>query len=246
MTRFKKFIQEEKAAAQMIEAAIIYPIVFLIIFLMIYLGLYILQAITVGAYAQKIAMLASREVSSPGYYLLLESDKISNSAIEMDVDGVPSPNFGNLYNNNFNRTNCDIVYRYWPLPNGKSPLNNDGEEFYTKALQTMVEKNSIIVTNNKDPDVKISCENNFVAQYITVTVDQELMHFGLLDFFGIEQPTVSATAKATVSDTDELVRNVDFAADALSALADKLGIDVSKAKSTVKNAAIKLGLYEEP
>ncbi len=244
MERIKKFLKEEKAAAQMVEAAVIYPVVFLIIFLMIYMGLYILQAITVGAYAQKIAMLASREVSSPGYYLLLDKDKVSNSAIEMDANGVPSPNFKNLYNNNFKRTDCDIVYRYW----GKHALNEDGEEFYTKALKTMMKENSVIVPNNNANGLKveISCENNLVVQYVNVTVEQELMHFGLLDFFGVKNPTVSATAKATVSDTDELVRNADFASDALSALADKLGIDISQARSTVENAAIKLGLYKKP
>jgi len=241
MRRIQNFLKEERAAAQMVEAAIIYPIVFLIIFLMIYMGLYILQAITVGTYAQKMAILASREISSPGYYTLVGQEKYSDAAIEMSSDGVPSLTRDKIYEG-VGRTNCDIVYRYW---RGSKALNDTGKTYYTQALQKMVGENSILAPENADVDVEISCENYVLAQFVTVKVEQELMHFGLLDFFGIESPKVSATARATVSDTDELVRNVDFVADALDALATRLGIDVNKARNTVQSACEKLGLYSE-
>lgn len=239
MKRVKNFLKEEIAAAQMIEAAIIYPIVFLIIFLMIYMGLYILQAITIGTYAQKIAMLASREISQPGYYIMVDKSKFSSGAIEMDVNDVPTLDYSRLFNaKGFDRTSAEIIYRYW----GKNALNQNGKEYYEDALSTMVSKNSILVPENDKVTVTIECENNFIAQFVNVTVEQELMHFALLDFFGIESPKISATAKATVSDTDELVRNVDFAVDAISALAQKLGIDVTKVRDTVDSAFQKLGI----
>lgn len=68
------------------------------------------------------------------------------------------------------------------------------------------------------------------------------MKFQLLQFFGIENPTVKGVAKATVSDTDELVRTTDFAVDAIEVLANHLGIDTKKVKDTVNQCLGKLGL----
>lgn len=241
MERIKKFLKEEKAAAQMVEAAIIYPIVFLIIFLMIYLGLYILQAITVGAYAQKIAMLASREISTPGYYTLIsDKTKYSSSAIELDAEDINSIVDVSKLSNEMTR--FPVVYRYWQIGDDKI-LTDTTKDYYQSILTTMVAENSILVPQkNGTLNVKVSCKNNVLSQLVTVEVEQELMHFGLLDFFGIKSPTVSATAVATVSDTDELIRNTDFAVDAMETLASKLGIDTSKLKNTVNDVLKKLKL----
>ena len=246
MKQIKNFLKEEKAAAQMVEAAIIYPIVFLIIFLMIYIGLYILQAITIGTYAQKFAILASREISQPGYSTLLSMDKYSNSAVEMDTadaiigtdsDGKKSSAV-NVDELSKKITDFSVLYRYW----SKDPMKT-GKESYENALKKMVEENSIIVPqNNGVLNVTIECDNNIISQFVTVKVEQELMHFAVLDFFGVKSPTVSATAVATVSDTDELIRTTDFAADCITALASKLGIDIGKARETVDSAFTKLGI----
>ncbi len=241
MERMKKFLKEEKAAAQMVEAAVIYPIVFLIIVLMIYMGLYILQAITVGAYAQKIAMLASREISTPGYYTLIsDKTKYSSSAIELDTEDINAIIDVSKLSNEMTR--FPVVYRYWQIGDDKI-LTDTTKDYYQSILNTMVAKNSVLVPQNGGTlNVKVSCKNNVLSQLVTVEVEQELMHFGLLDFFGIKSPTVSATAVATVSDTDELIRNTDFAVDAMEALASKLGIDTSKLKSTVNDVLKKLKL----
>ena len=245
MNKIKKFLKEEKAAAQMIEAAIIYPIVFLTIFLMIYMGLYILQSITVGTYAQKVAMLASREISTPGYYTLIsKQEKYSSSAIELDAtaDEINSlVDTGSLANE---MTSFPVVYRYWQIGNDKI-LTSTTKDYYQSILKTMVSENSIFVPQNDGAlKVKISCKNNVISQLVTVEVEQELMHFAVLDFFGIESPTVSATAVATVSDTDELIRNTDFAVDAMGALASKLGIDISKISGKVNEVLKKLKLID--
>ena len=238
MKHIKNFIKEEKAAAQMIEAAIIYPIVFLIIFLMIYMGLYILQTITVGAYAQKIAMLASREVSSPGYYSLLSKENYSNAAIELDTKGNDINAIVDTSKMAKKMTEFPVVYRYW---GGENALTE--KSYYENILKTMIKDNSVIATDaSSEVRVNISCENYLLVQYVNVTVEQDLMHLDLLDFFGIENPKITATAKATVSDTDELIRNTDFVVDAVDALASKLGIDTTKLKSEVDGVLKKLGL----
>lgn len=238
MGKIKKLIKDENGAAQMVEAAIIYPIVFLCLVFLIYMGLYILQYMSVSAYAQKVALLASREIAYPGYIDMVDKDrkKYSNAALEADLS-----KSGNSFNGNisisFNPDETEIrAYRYW----SSDPLSGH-EEPFENILKEMVRKNSIIGAKN-DVTAEISSENYFVVQYVNVHLSQPLMDFAVLDFFGIESPTVAVSVKASANDTDEFIRNTDFAVDAIEAIAKKLGIDVDSMKNKVKEAKEKLGL----
>lgn len=236
MKNIKRFLKSENGAAQMVEAAIIYPIVFLVIFFLIYVGLFILQSITVSAYAQKIALLASREIAYPGYIDLVVDDNLySSSAVEADLK--PGESFDGVINLSFDPKAVETrAYRYW----SKDPI----EKYHTAfedILKKMIKKNSIIGAK-KEVKAKVTSKNYFLTQYVEVNVSQPLMDIGVLSFFGIDSPTVSVRVQAAVNDTDELIRNTDFAVDALEALAKKLGIDVNDLKEKIKNAKKKLGI----
>lgn len=238
MRKFQKFLKSENGAAQMIEAAIIYPIVFFCLVFLIYMGLYILQYMSVSAYAQKVALLASREIAYPGYINMIDKDgkKYNNAALEADLS-----NYGNSFNGNisisFDPNEVESrAYRYW----SKDPLSGY-EEPFENILTEMVLKNSIIGSKN-EVTAEITSENYFVVQYVNVKISQPLMNFAILDYFGIESPTVAVSIKASANDTDEFIRNTDFAVDAIEAIAKKLGIDVDSMKSKVKEAKEKLGL----
>lgn len=244
MKRIKNFCREERGAYSMIEATIIYPIVFLFLFFVIYVGLYLLQAMTLSAYAQKIAFLSAREVSSPGYRELLSRDKYETSAVEADfglADSTDSPYEGNINISNKVANVKLRAYRYW-----YDPLNDTEKGYYESVLGTLVEENSIL--NGRAASAvkpKVDCDNYVITQVINVTVEQPLMEFGILTFFGVETPTISTYATATVSDTDELVRNTDFAVDAVEMIAEKIGVDTSRIKETVMNGMKKIGLISE-
>lgn len=238
--RIKKNLQNESGEATMIEALIIYPSVFLVIFFIIYIGLYILQSMTVGAYAQKVAVLVSREVSTPGYHSLIDENHYSTATIELN-SGLDNINI-DVSQMAKEMTLFTVVYRYWQIGNDKI-LTQENKEYYSNILVSMLNNNSIIPpANDSGLEVKISCKNNVISQLVTIEVEQELMSFDFLSIFGIDSPKVKASAVATVSDTDELIRNTDFAVDAMDALASKLGIDTSNLKDTVNNALKKLGL----
>ncbi len=245
MNKIKTFLKEEKAAAQMVEAAIIYPIVFLIIFLMIYIGLYILQAISIGTYAQKVAMLASREISTPGYHVLIGGDRYSDASIELNTNDIEKiDDIVNIKGMAKSMTKAGVIYRYWKL--GDSIMTDESKEYYSDILTKMITNNSIIAPQkNGKLNVTVNCTNYVISQTITVTAEQELMHLGILEFFGVESPTVSATAVATVSDTDEFIRNTDFVSDAINALAEKLGIDMDSLSGKVNDVLEKLGLLSD-
>lgn len=228
------FIKSENAAAEMVEAAIIYPIVFLFLFLMIYIGLFIMQTMTVGAYAEKIAMLAAREVAHPGYVDMFSSGgekAFGSGSAEADaIYGVP------IIELETNANNIDPrPYRYW-----YAPLSDDDKAVYKNILLKMVKNNSILCAGNVT--AKVDCKNYIVTQYIEVEVKQELTSFAVLDFFGIDNPSVKASARATVSDTDEFVRNINFASDAIEAIAEKCGVDISKLKNKIKDIREKFDL----
>lgn len=225
----------------MIEAVLIYPIVFLLLFVLIFIGIYILQLMTMSAYAQKIAILAAREVSCPGYSDVLGS-RLSTGTVEADFSDAEEDE--NAYVGRITIDNkVDNVktraYRYW----SSSPLNEDEKKYYQDSLKLMLEQNSLM-NPAKTQSVKatIECDNKIISQFVTVTLEQEMMDIEILEFFGVETPKMSVSAVATVSDTDELVRNTDFVTDAAEALAKRFGIDVDKIKTTVNDGLEKLGL----
>ncbi len=242
MKRIRKFLKSEDGAYQMIEAVLIYPIVFLIIFVLIFIGIYILQLMTMSAYAQKIAMLAAREVSCPGYHDVLNQERYTTTAVEADfgtTEEGKSPFEGKVNIDNKVENVQLRAYRYW----SSSPLNSDEKGYYEGVLETLVKNNSLInASKAKKVDATIECKNYVISQFITVTVEQELMDIELLEYFGVESPKLSVKAVSTVSDADELVRTTDFAADAIEAIAQKFGIDTNKIKSTVQGGMEKLGL----
>lgn len=239
LNRIKKFFKSERGDAEVIEAAILYPLTFMVIFLLIYIGLYILQMMTVTAYAQKVALLAAREVSCPGYSTLFkdEANVYNTAAAEADF-GDSNSYEGKINIDNKSSSVHARAYRYWG-----TCLTNEESEYYRIILEDLVKNNSIInAGQGKAVEATITPKNYFITQFVNVEVTQELIDFPVLTYFGIENPKVVGVATATVSDTDELVRNTDFAVDALSALANHLGIDTTKIKSTVVDCLNKLGL----
>lgn len=250
MKGLKRFMKSENGAYSTVEASFIYPIVFLVIFVLIYIGLHILQMITVASYAQKISILAAREVSMPGYRSLLDKQRYSSAAAEADFETDPvkgteteGGETKKPFENKISISNkVDQVklraYRYW-----YDPLNNSEKDYYREFGRELVKKNSIL-NGLKAEEVKVSidCDNYLITQFINVKIEQQLMDFPVLDYFGIDSPKIKITSVATVSDTDELVRNTDFAVDSVEAVAEKLGIDPSHVKKTVKSAMKKLGL----
>lgn len=224
-------MKDERGVAELIEAAIIYPIVFLFLIFLIYIGLYIMQNMTVASYTEKIAMLAAREVACPGYIDMFASDAFSTSAVEGDTSNGPLS-----VSVQVDATQVDVkAYRYWTA----NPLADKADTFQN-ILTKMVKENSILGAGNVTAEV--SCSNYVLTQYVDVSVSQELMHFAVLDFFGIESPEISYTAKASVSDTDEFIRNVDLASDALEAIAEKCGLDITKVKEKVVEIKKQFGL----
>ncbi len=245
--------------AELIEAAFIYPFVLLVLGGLIYMGLFILQYVTVSAYAQKVALLSAREVAYPGYIKLIDRDRLTSSAIEIELDDYSKAASSDANKKNgvvisFPTAADDVnarIYRYMfpdPLkPNGienntsKASRQYDSGTLLEDILRDMVNKNSILL--GKQPaEVKIECKNYIVAQYVTVSVDQDLMNNQLLHALGVKNPSVSVSAMAAANDTDDFIRNTDFVCDAIEMIAKKLHINVDDIRTKFNSMKKKIGL----
>lgn len=228
----KNFKSDETGAAQIIEAAIIYPVVFMILFYLIYMGLYILQCVTVESYAQKIALMAAREVAHPGYI-----DEIDSNAIDASVDY--SGNEIHL-SNDPKSIGVSSAYRYFAP---KNLISKEKQDYLKNQLENLIKTSSIIGNSDGDIKVTINFKNYVVVQQVEVTATQKLASFPVLKFFGMNDGlTVSSTAVASVNDSDEFIRNVDFINDIIETIGKKLGIDINNIKDKIQNVKDKMGL----
>ncbi|MCQ2417722.1 MAG: hypothetical protein MJ071_07920 [Oscillospiraceae bacterium] len=247
MKKWKRYLRNEKGA-ELIEAVLIYPVVFLCIGLLLYLGIYILQYMTVSAYAQKMAFLAAREISHPGYIEMITDNEAAygTAAVEMaDVDVTQEKNDNNelqiAWVNIPTQTKkaIDTAYRFWK----PDPISDTKGE-YEKILKSLVDKNSLMKSKD-NTKVTITSKNYVVAQYVIVEAEQDLIDFSLLKAFGVETPKVKVQAMASATDIDEFIRNTDLVFDALKVLAKKLGIKADKLKSVLDKARDMLGIKGE-
>lgn len=254
--KVNRLIKDENGAALFIEAAVIYPIVFMCIFFLIYIGLYILQSMMLNSYAQKIAVLASREVAYPGYMDLADDGVYKTGAVDADFGDdivIDADNMFNVTGEEIRinraqiRLKCTFdtkevktqAYRYW----SSDPLSKSAKE---KLVGMLVGDSGILasqsVLGTGTANVVIECDNNIISQIVTVSIEQDLIDFGVMGYFGIETPKAAVKASATVSDSDELVRNADFVVDVMEALAAKLGINIEDMREKIDGALKKIGL----
>ena len=243
--KLKQLIKSENGAAQMVEAAIIYPIVFLCFFFIIYVGLFILQTMTVGACANKVALLAAREVAYPGYLDLIVTGDSAYETGTVDADLGNARDQAGTIQCHFETERQKIKpYRYWDLGEG-GPLDDEARNRLKAILESdgkLVIAQSLI--GDKNVNAKIDCKNNVISQTIVVEITQDLANFGILDYFGIETPKLKVSSTASVNDQDEFVRNTDFVIRTMEKLAKKLGINVDKMKESVTSALKKVGIID--
>lgn len=239
--------------AELIEATLIYPFVFMVIFGVIYMGLFLLQNITVSAYAQKVALLAAREVAYPGYINLISRDKYESGAVEVELSDYTKSLTDDANTEEGTKLVISIpndakevharAYRYWRSDPLDATLGEDydAKGILSEILSNMVANNSILI-NKGETIVTIQCQNKIVAQYVTVNVDQQLQGTQLLKALGVENPSVHVAVKVAANDTDEFIRTTDFVCDALKMIAKKLNIDIDSVRDKLEKAKEKIGL----
>lgn len=231
MKRIRNFLEDESGVMVSTEALFLYPFTIFIIFWLIYMGLYMFQGVALQNYAQKVAVVAAREISYPGYMNLAEGgDPVSifgTNAIDWETDVKIEVKKATVY-----------PYRYLTSI-GKDKILDDAQ---LKSLQgvasSIVTENSMLVSDGPIR-IDVDTENYFISQQVDITITETLPTPGVFSWFR-ETSKLSATASATANDPDEYVRNTDLVFDFLDILCKKLDISdgisgaIEKVKSVIE------------
>lgn len=191
----------EKGAATILEYSIVLPIVLGAVLLLIFLGFSMQQKAVMEAACQRIAIYATRAIADPSY------------------DNIASPNYSNDSNEieSATITKDSIVnapYRYL-LPSGGSMSEME------TALAELIRHNQIFT--DTAPSVSVKKVNGIFTK-VQVSATQE---FSIPKIFGFElDPIITIHSDCTMYATEpaELIRNADLMIDAVTKLAEKLGI----------------------
>ncbi|WP_295219021.1 hypothetical protein [Ruminococcus sp.] len=196
------------------------------------------QGVALQNYAQKVAVVAAREISYPGYMNLAEGgDPVSifgTNAIDWETNVKIEVKKATIY-----------PYRYLTTL-GKGKILDDAQlKNLQEVASSIVTENSLLVTD-KPIEIEIETENYFISQQVDITITETLPTPGVFSWFR-ETSKLSATASATANDPDEYVRNTDLVFDFLDILGKKLGIKdgisgaIEKVKSVIEDIN-KIGL----
>ncbi len=225
MKRIRRFLQSEDGVMVDVQAIFLYPLTIFIIFWIIFMGMYMFQGVALQNYAQKLAVISSREVSYPGYIDMPGSGNyvsvFGTHAIDWDTNGenltitIPKVTDGNVKSLR--------PYRYLTSIGSNSNILGDGQEAKLKAIaEKIISQNSLLTCENAE--VQINVSNYFVSQQVEVTVSETLPSPGLISWLS-NKSRISATAFASANDQDEFIRNTDLVFDFAETLAKKLNLD---------------------
>jgi hypothetical protein len=201
--KFKK----NESGMVFVEASVVFPIMFLVIFLMIYAGNAYYQKCRVEAIATELAIDGAAYCADP----LLSS-----------AEGGKIPELGshNVY-----------PYRAFDT-DGVGTIKTDIQDQLTKKIEGL----GTGLFTSMSPDVRLAkadYKNGFIYSTFTVDVEYKIMlpvrMLGSKDYFYLD---FSTHISMPVSDTVELIRNVDMIEDYLEQLGVMEKVDAFTAKIT--------------
>ena len=195
-----------------VEATIVFPVMFLIIFLMLFAGNAYLQKCRIEALVNSYTIEAAAYCADP----LVDSAKNSTFPSVADLNVYP--------------------YRYFD-PNGVGDIEDDTK----RQLEQKIDEMSSGLFSNMKPTsrvVDVNYNNGFIYSTVSVDVDCKIeipvRLLGMDDYIALN---VSTHSDAPVSDTTELIRNIDMIEDYMekTGVKDKLEETKTKAKNSLTN-----------
>lgn len=201
--KFKK----NESGMVFVEASVVFPIMFLVIFLMIYAGNAYYQKCRVEAIATELAINGAAYCADP----------LLSSAESGTIPGLASHN----------------VYPYRAFDkDGVGTTEGDIQEQLTKKIEGL----GTGLFTSMSPDVRVAkadYKNGFIYSTFTVDVEYKIMlpirMLGSKEYIYLD---FSTHVSMPVSDTTELIRNVDMIEDYLEQLGVMEKVDEFTAKIT--------------
>ena len=224
-----KFKNEE--ANSLIENAIILPLIFIIIYVIILTCFIVHDRSTLDAAAKRGAIYAAHCISDPNYDDILRNSGSHAGSLDTSIDITDGSSAFN-----FSQIGKDVMpYRY---------ITNDSAEIDSKVeaeIRSIVDNTRIQWRELEVGDIKYEVDNKFLYQDITVTIEAHYPMFKFFSIIGMEDGLdYSVTAKMTVNDPDEFIRNADMVVDLIVDIDNRTGNEISTVVDKVKDVFEKI------
>ncbi len=229
----KKFISKikDESANSMVENVIIMPLIFIIIYAMIMTCFVVHDKSTLEAAAKRGAIYAARCISDPNYATILEKSGNQKGTLDTSIhlnDENKSLSFTGVGRN-------IQPYRY--LTSSSANIKNQVES----EIKNIVNNTRIPWRTLDVDDIEYKCVNKIFYQDVTVTLKADYPIPKFFGSFGIDtEYEYSVTAKMTVNDPDEFIRNADMVVDLIAVVDEKTGGHLSKTKEKIASIATKI------
>lgn len=225
--KIKSFLKDENGIMVNVEAIFLYPLTIFVIFALVYIGLFMFQVVAIQNCSQKIAVLASREISYPGYVDMPSGGScvsvFGTNAIDWDVNENAKITVPRVTQSTGEEKSAIRPYRYLTtIGKNSNILDGSQKDKIIKIAKSVVDNSKLLASDNIV--VEIKADNFFVSQQVEVKISEELPTPGLFTWFQ-KKSQVSATAFASANDQDEFIRNTDLVFDFAETLAKKLNLD---------------------
>lgn len=207
-----------EAGYAIIENMFVMPIVLLIMIALIFSGCMLHARCTIESAARRGVIYASKLICDPQYDRVTANATTENGS---ELNELSSTDF------DFTRIEHYQPYRYIPLLSQtfpisrKSPLETTTENYVRKIVN---QSNTWMFDMDMD-SIVCDIDNYVITQSIAVKIEASYHMPRVFQFLGMpETYDLTAESMMTVSDQDEFIRNVDFAASLIDKATEKLGI----------------------
>lgn len=223
---FAARLREERANS-MVENIIVLPLIFIVIYFMI-LGAFLMHDVgTIDAAARRGAIYAAHCLCDPNYDEIRK--KSGDAKGNLDIkESVSSFTFTGIGKN-------IKPYRYL--------FGTKGVEQQVKdEVSAILEKTRVPWREIEVENISYSNKNMVFYQDVTVTIKAKYPLPKFFEAFGLDSKyEYSASAKMTVNDPDEFIRNTDLAVDLMVQVDQATGGHLSSAMDKVSGLMKKLG-----
>ena len=232
MKKVFQIIKEERANS-LVENVIILPLIFIIIYAMILTCFVVHDRSTLEASAKRGAIYAAHCISDPNYAAILERSGNESGNLDLSVDVFSEDNPGEF---SFTGIGKNIQpYRY--LTGSSGNINQQ----VLQEVENIVDETRIPWRTIDVGDIQFTKVNKLLYQDVTVTLKADYPIPKFFAAFGLDTDLeYSVTAKMTVNDPDEFIRNADMVVDLITDIDNQTGNHISNALDKIGDLASKL------
>lgn len=198
--RYKFFLENERGAVSVVEAALVYPVVILTVTSLIYLGIYISETAFLNDKARMTAVMVAKNISFTGL------DELGDVYDGYDfIDGkISIAQINRAYEDN-------RPYRYLTGTEVDGGFADNAEKYAAGLVSRAV-----------GTECTVDVKRNIFSREVTVEIEKKVSMPSVFEYIGLNRVhTIHASSSAVTSDPAEFVRNTDITMN----ISEKLGIN---------------------